>query len=157
MTTKKTNKKQNKKQYTLSEFKAWLEGIEELQPDGWSPDATQWATIRDRLLNIVEEVVEVQVPVPTAQQSPVQFNNTTHDRPVVPQQPFQQPPPTFQQSSLSSINAEPEMTPAARAVLSGKMPTGGSAVPPALALGPNGRLKTPNIDTSDGQYTPTFE
>ena len=43
-----------KKKQTLAEFRAWLDGIEELQPETWAPDATQWALIREKINNITE-------------------------------------------------------------------------------------------------------
>ena len=44
-------KKKAKKQ-TLTEFQAWLEGVEEIQPSGWAPDPGQWEMIRTRIANI---------------------------------------------------------------------------------------------------------
>ena len=43
-----------KKKQTLAEFRAWLDGIEELQPETWAPDATQWNLIREKINNITE-------------------------------------------------------------------------------------------------------
>ena len=34
---------------TVKEFKMWLQGVEEMQPDGWSPDQRQWAKIRAKI------------------------------------------------------------------------------------------------------------
>jgi len=44
-----------KKKQTLKEFKAWLEGVEELQDDDWSPKYEQWVLIRDKINGIIEE------------------------------------------------------------------------------------------------------
>jgi hypothetical protein len=44
-----TSKTSSKKKITLSEFKAWLQGIEEIQPPGWSPTAEQWTMIRKKI------------------------------------------------------------------------------------------------------------
>lgn len=35
--------------YTVEQFKAWLDGIEEMQPKNWAPDAEQWKTIRKKI------------------------------------------------------------------------------------------------------------
>lgn len=43
-----------KKKQTLAEFRAWLSGVEELQPEGWAPDAAQWVLIREKINNISE-------------------------------------------------------------------------------------------------------
>jgi len=53
-----------RKRITLSEFRAWLQGVEELQSGGWSPNAEQWKLIRDKIDLIVEsktQVVEQQL------------------------------------------------------------------------------------------------
>jgi hypothetical protein len=46
-------RKRTKKQ-TLNEFRAWLNGVEELQPEDWAPDAAQWKLIREKINNISE-------------------------------------------------------------------------------------------------------
>jgi len=53
-TTKKKTYNRKTKIITLAEFRAWLEGVEELQPKGWVPDATQWKLIRNKIKCIVE-------------------------------------------------------------------------------------------------------
>lgn len=44
-----------KKEITLAEFRAWLEGVEELQTKSWSPDAKQWKLIRAKIKTITVE------------------------------------------------------------------------------------------------------
>lgn len=135
------------KKYTLSEFKAWLDGIEEIQPATWSPDATQWKMIRDKINGIVEEVIEVEVPVPAPQVAPA---------PQIPQGPIPRnaapavdngwtPPaaPAFAPS-------EPTLTSAAKAALAG------NTLPPELMPDASGKVKTPDINTSDGNFTSSF-
>ena len=39
---------------TIKEFKMWLRGVEEMQPDGWSPSQQQWARIREKIDSIEE-------------------------------------------------------------------------------------------------------
>lgn len=150
-TRKKTTKKP--KPVTLSEFKAWLEGVEELQPEGWHPDASQWELVRDKMLSIIEPeydavpVPKQQAPVHTnPQPAPVQpYNEVVEDMPqIIPGPPMQ--------SSALPMDVEPaniSMTPAAKAMLSGR-PLPGTP-------GPDGKVKTPNIDTSNGSYTTSFE
>lgn len=62
MVTKKTTKvtatrrrrqKKPQKSQTLAEFRAWLEGVEELQDEDWSPNKSQWDLIREKINNIV--------------------------------------------------------------------------------------------------------
>lgn len=144
---KRSTKRASKKEYTLSEFKAWLEGIEELQPNDWAPTADQWKTIRDKMMNIVEDVVEIPAPVPPVNVPPA--------GPIYREPAFQAPmPPTAlppAESSLAPVVVpDAEMTPAARAALTGKLPS--EMVPSA-----DGKVKTPNIDTSSGDYGSSFE
>jgi len=49
MATKKRKQKQ-----TLSEFKAWLDGVVELQDQNWHPNEAQWKQIRARISGIIE-------------------------------------------------------------------------------------------------------
>lgn len=143
---KKTYAPKKKAGLTLGEFKAWLSGVEEMQPRGWVPDASQWKTIRSKF----EDIVEGPAPVRTA--APVDYN---------PANPFERearisrplsgftPPPTMlppqQPIELPNPN-RPVETPNLMPDVS--TPEGKKMV---------GRVKTPNIDTSHGNYTAAFE
>lgn len=54
MTAQKRTRRVNTKKQTIEQFKSWIEGIEELQPDGWHPDDKQWKLIRSRIDRIIE-------------------------------------------------------------------------------------------------------
>lgn len=136
---KKRVKKKAKQ--TLSEFKAWLEGVEELQPDNWAPNHDQWQLIRGRINGIVEPVPEV-VKAPAPQQ------------PVNPMAPRPQP-----------VNPAYAAPPVPSSVPSGpvvKTHDGTAYAPapqesaPQMTTGDGGRSKTPNIDTTDGSYESSF-
>lgn len=141
---RKTVKKN--KPVTLAEFKAWLEGVEELQPADWSPDSNQWELIRNKMFSIVESDSDVNfMHVP---QQPMQ--RPMPQQPVAPQaepMPMVIPGPPVQSTSLPTV--EPTMTPAARAAMQGR-PIPGTP-------GPDGKIRTPNIDTSNGKYSTSFE
>ena len=67
-------KKKITKKITLNEFRAWLEGIEELQPNDWSPSKEQWKLIRNKIDYIEECVAPVNIPaqsIPIAPQPQV--------------------------------------------------------------------------------------
>lgn len=56
-----------RKKITLAEFKAWIQGIEELQSKDWSPNAEQWKMIREKIELITEAkqlVAEAPLPPP---------------------------------------------------------------------------------------------
>jgi hypothetical protein len=134
-----------KKKQTLAEFRAWLSGIEELQPENWAPDATQWKLIRDKIHSIIEpkastadaEMLQKLIEsmgnnAPAAQQgNPYAQQATAHIPP---------PPPP-----VGGVPAGPvEATPAAAA-----------ALPPAQAVDIT-EVAKPNLDTSDGNYSSSF-
>lgn len=139
-----------KKKLTLEEFKSWLEGLEDGQPDGWSPDKDQWAKIRERIGNIketvIKEVVEqppVMPPMPPAMPAGYSYVQPPQQPPtgLPPAQPAVPPNIPLRTVDLP----EPEMTEAARQLLKG------GATPGVAATS-----KTPDLDTSDGQYESSF-
>jgi len=134
-------RKKATKKYTLNEFKAWLEGIEEIQPNDWSPDASQWEMIRSKIIAIVPEVIEKKVSVAPKE--------TVRPMPQFPPQGMGLPDAQMGMAAGSSLPA-PEMTPAAKAALSGNLPKEMVTTPDG------GKGSTPNIDTSDGNYDSSF-
>jgi len=52
-----------KKKTTLTQFQAWLEGVEEMHPEDWCPTADQWKLIRNKIKTIIETVVETPTTV----------------------------------------------------------------------------------------------
>lgn len=137
---KRATKRQSKKEYTLTEFKAWLEGIEEMQEANWAPSTAQWQKIRDKIMSIVEE--EVVVEVPAAPQRPVAPPPVQMPQ-MAPQVPVTPPP-------LQTALPVPEMSPAASAALKGNLPT------EMITSADGGKSKTPDIDTADGNYGSSF-
>jgi predicted transcriptional regulator len=117
-----------RKKVTLNEFKAWLEGVEELQPKNWSPSSEQWKLIRTKMDYII-------IP-PEAQQSRV-------PNPMVPPQ-LQQIPGMVPAPPVGGIPANSIVDMSAEA----KKMLGGSS---------DGKHPTPNIDTSDGNFNSSFE
>lgn len=136
------------KKYTLAEFKAWLEGIEEIQPDDWCPDVTQWQMIRDKISAIVEPVAP-PAPMPAPRQAPPPMVPRSRP-PMAPNMGGVMPgagPPGLELPP--SALPEPEMTPAAKMALQGKLPS-------EIATDPAHGSKTPTIDTADGNYESNF-
>ena len=118
---------------TIKEFRMWLEGVEEMQEEGWVPDAKQWARIRTKI-NSIEDA-----PLPKRTEAQVPQYNTYNPNEVAPSgyipEPFQIP---------TTVLANPA---------SGGLPGMGNA--PAF---PGGLVttKTPDIDTSVGGYVSKF-
>jgi len=66
--TRKRRQKKPQKSQTLAEFRAWLEGVEELQDENWSPNKSQWDLIREKINNIV--IINQPVPMPNMNIAP---------------------------------------------------------------------------------------
>lgn len=125
-------KKQQEITITLREFKAWLQGVEELQPKDWHPDGAQWKLIRKKINNIVE----VEYP---ANQTGIVRNNS----PAQGLFPSRLPPPA---------PIVPSAIPATALDLSEAQQR---AIGPAVKQ-VDGKIVTPNIDTSNGEYNSSF-
>ena len=126
--------KAKKKEVTLLEFQAWLEGVEELQAKDWSPDATQWKLIRNKIKNIIAPVpVVAEVPMTFPVQPAAQPVAVAPGLPVAPEVP----------GSIPDFEIT-EPTEAAAKMLAPSTP----AVP----------AKTPNIEPgADGKVKSAFE
>jgi hypothetical protein len=75
------------KERTLDEFKNWLEGLCEFQPNDWSPNNEQWNMIVDAIYMITEPEYE-EYEEETIQYSPNPVVNTAPNVPK-PQMPRQ--------------------------------------------------------------------
>jgi hypothetical protein len=96
-----------KKEISMSQFKSWLEGVEEMQEDGWHPSATQWKTIRAKFDMITE-------PRP----APAPARAAAGPMPAY-QQPHAQPAPAWE---AAPPMPETEVSAAARAIMTGGKP-----------------------------------
>lgn len=139
-----------KKTITIQEFKAWLEGVEEMQGSTWAPDAQQWKRIRQKI-NQIEALPTEATTLPAG--APSTFNSQ-RNIPI---------------SSSAPVNDENIVIPAIpssfeRAGVKGGAPAPKTIIPtsaPGLkrTVNPQGqeKVKTPDIDTSGGDYTSSFE
>lgn len=127
----KKNYTKKKPKQTLNEFRAWLQGVEEMQDDDWIPSIEQWKLIRDRIDNIIEPPTAPTVPSPLF---------TTPITPASPKPNFDAP---VTGSSFDNVTIDPSQeTP--KAPKQGQLPT---------TLGSE---KTPDIDSSIGGYKSGF-
>lgn len=132
---------------TLNEFKMWLQGILEMQSDDWAPDAKQWARIRQK----IEQITEPK-PAPNVQAHP--NVNPFESRPMAfPQQTGPQTqdhrPPAVPAGPSGLVSAPP-IPQGPRAMLTQ------SGMPVTVTGGQPPRTKTPDIDTSHGNYDSNF-
>lgn len=120
------------KALTVKEFKMWLEGVEEMQADGWTPNDTQWKRIREKINVLIEG-------------QPVYQEMTVPNMGMAPNMPMTVPMPTGNPLEMMNINPAAFQTP--------------SAPPPGAPFGTNSSapVKTPNVDTSGGKpYKSSF-
>jgi hypothetical protein len=96
--------KKSRSGISLTEFKAWLQGIEEMQPADWAPNAEQWTKIKQKISSIEDEVdveVENKPAPPTAWGGASTGFVPPISRPPIQQQfiPNTPPPPSDNNSS----------------------------------------------------------
>jgi hypothetical protein len=122
------------KDISLAEFKAWLQGVEDMQPDNWAPSKEQWNRIREKIDLIIEgdyPIGRANAPRPAAQAPAI---------PLPARLPAAQPFVPVDQSSLAPVVNLPEKP----------------GVPNPANLLQGNKLLTPNIDTSSGNYDSMF-
>lgn len=77
MSTPKRGKKKEQEFITISEFKQWLSGVEDMQPDDWVPDSGQWAKIRAKIECLADDEwvapSAAAAPMPANPYAPVPF------------------------------------------------------------------------------------
>ena len=113
------------KEITIMEFRAWLQGVEEMQEDDWHPNETQWKKIRGKIDCVIQGVQPV-APSGFVPQQPQQIiQNFQPDRSALDNVPMPVPIQLNPNAPMNKVEGE--------------------------------QVKTPNIDTSDGNYTSTFE
>lgn len=151
MAQKRKTRQKVSKGYTLSQFRAWLEGVEEMQnmeEGDWSPNLQQWKLIRQRIADLVPDVeVKETVHVVTAEtangavggftgQGRVESPTVTGPAPVVKRSSLPDPAQQNTVRSLAPVVDESQKAPVARSERE--------------------HVKTPTIDTSQGEYTSAF-
>lgn len=122
------------KKITIAEFRCWLEGVEEMQDEAWVPSPTQWKRIRDKL-NTIDDTPP-PAPAPVAVQ---------HTLPTVWRSPEVEAPIQIAPSAMVGL-------PVPRAPAQHTPLTGPFANPDV----PQMPVRTPTIDTSNGNYQSTF-
>lgn len=120
-----------KKKITYSQFLSWLEGVEDMQESEWSPDATQWKRIRDKLDSVIPDEVEIEVVSNVRPNFIPSMNNNAGVMPGLPTRSTLEdtPRPPVKNNNLPSA-----------------MQTSGAQ------HGELPKTITPNVDTSDGKY-----
>ena len=142
-----------KKKQTLAEFRAWLDGVEELQPETWSPDATQWGLIREKINNITEPKPDAATHKLLQELLNGIGKDTNTNFNVMPSRgdPYAMtsnahlpPPPQAQGVPAGPVDMTPAAARQVPVTLTPAPELDLSAVPPA------------NLDTADGNYNSGF-
>ncbi len=133
-----TIKKKRQPKQTLAEFRAWLLGVEELQPENWSPNRDQWLLIRTRIDKIIEpepDIIHVQQGLPS------------------PNKPVEQSLPPGMISVPPAVGGVPQGT----LVENNSKPTALATAPEMPQGQGTPHSVTANIDTTNGNYASGFE
>ena len=139
-----------RKMISIKEFKMWLEGVEEMQADDWTPDNRQWKRIRDKIDLIREEEPPVRIARESGSSGNVHIPGMES---VFPPMNTNPPGPGASEPGPSSLNAAGPTTPQPPRAMATSTKSG---MPVALSKG-DGQVKTPDIDTSNGKYNSGFE
>lgn len=104
------------KKVTLDQFRAWLEGVEEMQDEDWVPNLRQWQTIRAKIDAILDDEGPAQTSQPRQRMIPLPGHGQGQEPP--------RPAPPVSESALMPGGPQPEpvSSPAAKSILSGKTP-----------------------------------
>lgn len=100
-------KTKNNESMTVPEFRQWLSGVEDMQPDGWVPNAEQWKKIRAKIASLSEDSIVEE----TVYQQPPAFISATPQIPQYQQYPQVQQHPRPPQTSLGDELFIPSKTP----------------------------------------------
>lgn len=133
---RRNSKKKEVKPISLSEFKAWLEGLDDALGDNWVPSKDQWKRIREKIEVIKEEQTVMNVQAPSSQ-------------PISPTVPMAPPGTTLLTEPAPIMGSTLDMVP----------PPASPAPSPLkkMAAEPGTAFKTPDIDTRNGKYSSSFE
>jgi len=165
----------NQKKITIPEFKAWLDGLSEIQPDDWAPDLNQWKKIRAKIqsledfdtplerqiiLTIERAVHKVRMPAPPQAWYPP---NPGTQVVMNPDGSVFQPQPTV---AIPATVPQPLIVPDGSSSLAGASAATPALIPniPGVSRGnldPRNAIKiesakTADIDTSSGSYKSNF-
>lgn len=123
---------------TVGQFKAWIEGVEEMQKGDWHPSKDQWKKIRTKISELVDQPTVATVT-----------RRVGHPAtPATVTMPAAAHPLDNVQIVDTGVD-ESAPIPATPAALT--METTGANGKPVI------KSKTPNIDTSDKDYSSPFE
>ena len=131
----KRQKRKNKEEITLRDFRQWLSGVEDMQGTDWIPDSKQWNIIRDKINTITDDVAGNEQDV------------------VIPSGPVPRPPFIPPNGAPNSFDLTPQLQPSGvpPAPLSQKAnSTMASSDQPGIPT------TTPDIDTTSGTYNSGF-
>ena len=143
-------KRKTAKKQTLAEFRAWLEGVEEISGANWVPDKDQWKLIRDRIDKITEPepekvIVEKTAAAPAAAAAPRAAGATPPPSAFIPPAPV--PQSSFDRAGVAGTEmVSPGGAPPEAAI----PPSGLPANSPIAKPGVDGVAKTAGVVHSTG-------
>jgi hypothetical protein len=140
---------------SVNEFKNWLDGVLDFQPEGWSPNAEQWEKIKNKIDQLEDTVVERQpAPAAPAQQQP---RANPNQQPVAQKKPRPEGP-------LTNLDMDETVKLPDKPIQRKRHVHTQKTSDPKVVDSGNGRKvidtgtvhKMGEIDTSDGNYESSF-
>jgi len=92
------------KKLSVTDFKNWLEGVLDFQPEGWTPNQEQWSKILEKIGELDDTVPSIvnasepKAPQPTQNPQPQMQPSTRHPRPEMDRSVL---PPDLDEASVS--------------------------------------------------------
>lgn len=112
---------------TINEFKMWLQGVEEMQDDNWTPDSKQWARIREKIRAITESTSDTHLT--TQYTRPQYAAQSSYTAPIIGDNQPVVPAPTFDIPQNIPTHSTPSVGIFGNGMQSSKLPsdtTGGA-------------------------------
>lgn len=134
--TKKVEKDvQKEKGVTIQEFKAWMQGIYALQEDDWAPNKDQWAKIKKKIDDLLDDHLSgmFKPAHPIVSSSAAGYDNGASRIQLLPEaqagieyseQPRPQPRPAAPPRSTSLMNGVTNVSAKSMVSVDGAVPSG---------------------------------
>jgi len=78
-------KKSTNQKISLDQFRSWLQGVEDMQADEWTPNSDQWKVIREKI-DLILSTADEQQPMQPQYAPPPIYNQPN---------PYLQPHPSY--------------------------------------------------------------
>jgi hypothetical protein len=160
--SKKKQTPKKAKQQSVKEFKAWLAGMLEFQPEDWTPTVDQWKTIQERINNLQDVEPTAAAPAAPAQPMAPQYQQPMNPPTLFAPQPMPPPGAGLDMRAQNLIDSGEQLMDTShfpKAPISTGMPAGASMAHVSSTVIPRARLvgnADPNPEKKADPYKSPF-